>query len=154
MAPLLKTAGIRDRARRLLSNSESLTIHVLTADTHGTFAAECQSIPFFWTPSQRLMLLPINFRNSKKPERPVACIGNGRNDLFMLKEAALSIAVIDRGMYPPSPALLRSVCALLRGSAGALSSSETDHRRTTWIRQPRGWIKSPIQAFFLYLADS
>lgn len=62
---------IRDRVRELLIQlSESLTIHVLTADTHGTAAAECQSIPFFWTPSQRLMLLPINFRNSKKPERP------------------------------------------------------------------------------------
>ncbi|OUO98489.1 hypothetical protein B5F37_14475 [Drancourtella sp. An210] len=37
---------IRDRVRELLIQlSESLTIHVLTADTHGTAAAECQSIP-------------------------------------------------------------------------------------------------------------
>ena len=132
---------IRDRVRELLIQlSESLTIHVLTADTHGTAAAECQSIPLL------LDTFPTSDAASYKLQKLqetgascCACIGNGRNDLFMLKEAALFHRGHRPGGYVSAPpALLRSVCALLRGSAGALSSSETDHRRTTWIRQPRG----------------
>ena len=92
---------IRNRVRELLIQlSESLTIHVLTADTHGTAAAECQGIPLL------LDTFPTSDAASCKLQETgascCACIGNGRNDLFMLKEAALSIAVIGReGRYPP-----------------------------------------------------
>ena len=59
--------------------------------------------PFFWTPSQRLDAASYKLQKLQETGASCcACIGNGRNDLFMLKEAALSIAVIDReGMYPP-----------------------------------------------------
>ena len=95
---------IRNRVRELLIQlSESLTIHVLTADPPGTAAAECQGIPLL------LDTFPTSDAASCKLQKLqetgascCACIGNGRNDLFMLKEAALSIAVIGReGMYPP-----------------------------------------------------
>lgn len=74
---------IRDRVRELLIQlSESLTIHVLTADTHGTAAAECQSIPLL------LDTFPTSDAASYKLQKLqetgascCACIGNGRNDL-------------------------------------------------------------------------
>ena len=77
---------IRNHVRELLIQlSESLTIHVLTADTHGTAAAECQGIPLL------LDTFPTSDAASCKLQKLqetgascCACIGNGRNDLFML----------------------------------------------------------------------
>ena len=63
---------------RLIALSEQFRIYVLTADTHGNAKAQCEA-----TGAKRCV-----------------AIGNGRNDEWMLKEAALSIAVMDReGVY-------------------------------------------------------
>ena len=84
--------GVRERLERL---AEKLTIHVVTADTFGKAADYLAGIP-----CQLEALPPGNQAEAKRDfvralgaERCV-CVGNGRNDQLMLKEAALGIAVM------------------------------------------------------------
>ena len=73
---------------RLIALSEQFRIYVLTADTHGNAKAQCEGLP--------VILETFPTGNAKR----CVAIGNGRNDEWMLKEAALSIAVMDReGVY-------------------------------------------------------
>lgn len=75
--------------------AKDLEIHVLTADTFGEVRARLDGIPC------KVTILPLDNQDRRKldyvkklgPENTV-CIGNGRNDRLMLKEAALGIAVI------------------------------------------------------------
>lgn len=86
---------------RLTALSEQFRIYVLTADTHGNAEAQCEGLPVI------LETFPSGNAREYKREliksmgaKHCAAIGNGRNDEWMLKEAALSIAVMDReGMY-------------------------------------------------------
>lgn len=91
-------ASVRER---LVLLSEQFRIFILTADTNGSAKEQCEGLPVV------LHTFPTgNAREYKKElvkstgvKRCVA-IGNGRNDELMLKEAALSIAIMDReGMY-------------------------------------------------------
>ncbi len=73
----------------------SLDIHVLTADTFGKAAAALEGT------ACRLSILPKEAQETGKlayvrrlGRDATVCIGNGRNDRLMLKEAALGIAVI------------------------------------------------------------
>lgn len=102
---------IRDSVRALLLKlSDTFNLHILTADTHGTAKSNCEGIPLY------LDTFPTSDAASCKLQKlrelgssHCACIGNGRNDLQMLQEAALSIGVMDReGLYPP----LLSCCDL------------------------------------------
>lgn len=75
--------------------SEKLKIHVLTADTFGKVKSGLAGFPC------EISVLPIEDQAAGKlsyikdlGRRCTACIGNGRNDRRMLKEAALGIAVI------------------------------------------------------------
>lgn len=84
--------GVAD-ALRLLSGS--LQIHVLTGDTFGKARAELAGLPCTLT-----VLAPENQGLAKQryvaeigPDH-TACVGNGRNDRFMLADAALGIAVL------------------------------------------------------------
>ena len=80
---------------------EQFRIYVLTADTHGNAKAQCEGLP--------VILETFPTGNAKEYKRELVkatgakrcvAIGNGRNDEWMLKEAALSIAVMDReGVY-------------------------------------------------------
>ena len=79
----------------LESLSRDLTIHVLTADTHGSVHRQCDA-PFFTIHvlgegSQELGKQA--YLQKLGPER-CAAIGNGRNDRLMLSSAALGIALI------------------------------------------------------------
>ena len=86
---------------RLIALSEQFRIYVLTADTHGNAKAQCEGLP--------VILETFPTGNAKEYKRELVkatgakrcvAIGNGRNDEWMLKEAALSIAVMDReGVY-------------------------------------------------------
>jgi P-type E1-E2 ATPase len=75
--------------------SDHLDLHVLTADTFGTVRSKLASIPC------RLKVIPrrnevrakLEYVKALKSSHTV-CIGNGRNDSLMLKEAVLGIAVI------------------------------------------------------------
>lgn len=84
--------GVADHLRDL---SESLGIHVLTADTFGKAASVFVNLPC------QLETLPLESQECGKlryvrelGSSQTVCIGNGRNDRLMLKEAALGIAVI------------------------------------------------------------
>ena len=88
---------------RLLNNvkaclnilSQSLQIHIVTADTFGKAKEELDGV------ACKLSILPIENQDigklnyiNKLGAGITACIGNGRNDRLMLKKAALGIAVV------------------------------------------------------------
>jgi soluble P-type ATPase len=80
---------------RLLTLSKDLKIHILTADTFEKAQSELVDIPC------ELSILPINDQDKAKFEYVqrlgldlTVCIGNGRNDRLMLKDALLGIAVV------------------------------------------------------------
>ena len=82
--------------RRLRVLAEDLRIYVLTADTHGNAKEQCADIPVI------LHTFPTGSAREYKKEivksmgaRHCVAIGNGRNDELMLKEAALSIVIMD-----------------------------------------------------------
>lgn len=75
--------------------SEKVAFYILTADTLGTADEEGQGL--------NAQLIKIGEKNSKEgkleflttlPQEKTVAIGNGSNDQFILKEAALGIAVI------------------------------------------------------------
>jgi len=79
----------------LVKLSAHLNVHVLTADTFGTVQKELKELP-----------LTIKILESSKQDKQklnyvkslglpnVITIGNGKNDLLMLKKSALSIGII------------------------------------------------------------
>ena len=88
----LLMAGVKPCLEEL---SRKLKIHVVTADTFGKAAEQLAGIPC------ELTVLPSGEQDQGKlmfvrklGSQQTACIGNGRNDRLMLKEAALGIAVI------------------------------------------------------------
>jgi soluble P-type ATPase len=84
--------GVGERLRTL---SGTLQIHVLTGDTFGKARAGLSDIPC------ELLILPAEGQDRLKcdyvrrlgPDATV-CVGNGRNDRLMLREAGLGIAVM------------------------------------------------------------
>lgn len=86
---------------RLTELGKTFRIYVLTADTYGNAKEECEGLPVI------LHTFPSGSAKDYKKEilkatgsRHCAAVGNGRNDEPMLKEAILSVAVIDReGAY-------------------------------------------------------
>lgn len=82
----------------LLDNlSTDLSIHILTADTHGTVSKRLAGFPY------TLHIIQTNNQDQAKAEyikklgtSSVIAIGNGNNDTLMLKESALGIAVIQK----------------------------------------------------------
>lgn len=88
--------------RQLLTRlATEFSIYILTADTNGNAKEQCQGLPVV------LQTFPTGNAREYKRElvkatgsRRCVAIGNGRNDELMLREAVLSIAVMDReGMY-------------------------------------------------------
>lgn len=87
--------------QRLTALAERFRIYILTADTNGNAKDQCEGLPVI------LQTFPTgNAREYKKElikatgSKHCAAMGNGRNDELMLKEAALSIAIMDKeGMY-------------------------------------------------------
>lgn len=82
-------------AVRLAVLARDMEVHVLTADTFGT--VEAQLAPT----DCRLSVIPKGDQAGAKRDyvrelgtEHCVCIGNGRNDSLMLKEAALGIAVV------------------------------------------------------------
>lgn len=82
-------------AQRLVELSSLVTIHVITADTNGTARSQLENIPC------TIRIISENKQDEIKLGyakdlglSKVITIGNGINDLLMLKKAALSIGVI------------------------------------------------------------
>lgn len=93
---------IPDKVKKRLERlSEELDIYILTADTHGTAARQCEGL------NVTLKTFPVG--NAADYKAAIAeeldgaacvCMGNGRNDILMFKKSALSIAIMDtEGMY-------------------------------------------------------
>jgi len=84
--------GVGERLHKL---SEQLHIHVITADTFGSVKTALEGIPC------ELVILPAGSQDTGKltyieqlGSATAVCVGNGRNDTLMLKEAALGLAVL------------------------------------------------------------
>lgn len=80
---------------RLQALSESLSIHLITADTFDTVAEAWASL------GCKVSIVPPSEQHIAKRDyvrelgvQKVVAVGNGRNDALMLQEAALGIAVI------------------------------------------------------------
>ena len=107
--------GVKDRLAVL---AKDLTIHVLTADTFGKARSELDGLPC------KLSILPVDSQDKGKLEYirqldpdTTVCIGNGRNDRLMLREASLGIAVIlDEGAAVEAVSTADVVCTSI-GSA-------------------------------------
>jgi soluble P-type ATPase len=90
--------GVIEKLVRLTS---VLNLHILTADTFGTVERELKGLPV------TLKILEIANQDRQKLDyvtnlgaEKVIAVGNGRNDVLMLKESALSIGVIqDEGAF-------------------------------------------------------
>ncbi|HGY54288.1 MAG TPA: ATPase P [Caldithrix abyssi] len=85
-------AGVTEAIEKL---SNDMEIHIVTADTFGKVRKEMKGLPVVTK-----ILPPANQAEAKRAyvrtlgEHRCVCIGNGRNDRLMLKEAALGIAAI------------------------------------------------------------
>ncbi|MDY0148015.1 MAG: HAD family hydrolase [Halothiobacillus sp.] len=80
---------------RLVQLAEHMTIHVITADTHGSAAQKLAGLPV------SLHILPPGAQSEAKAAfvrelgaNLCVAIGNGRNDATMLQETALGLVVI------------------------------------------------------------
>jgi soluble P-type ATPase len=80
---------------RLQALSETLSIHLITADTFETVVDAWSSLPC------RVSIVPATDQHIAKRDyvrelgaARVVAVGNGRNDALMLEEAALGIAVV------------------------------------------------------------
>lgn len=86
---------IEGTAARVEALAEALTVHVITADTHGTVAERLAGWPC------RVEILPAGAQDVAKADfvrrlGAGACcaMGNGRNDGLMLKTAALGVGLL------------------------------------------------------------
>ena len=82
---------------RLRTISKDFDIYVLTADTHGTARKQCEDIPV------TVHTFPVGNAADYKEEiinniggEQCVVLGNGRNDIKMFRQAALSIAIMDK----------------------------------------------------------
>ncbi len=102
--------GVEGAIRRLV---ESVTVHVVTADTFGSARRELEGLPV------EVTILPRETQDEAKAELVdrlgadgVLAIGNGRNDLLMLRAAAIGICVLQReGAYRETMQAADVVCA-------------------------------------------
>lgn len=85
--------GVGERLRQL---REQLQIYVITADTFGKVREEMEGLPV------EVVVLPKEKQDEGKlafiedlGAEGTVCIGNGRNDRLMLREAALGISVME-----------------------------------------------------------
>ena len=82
---------------RIAALSETLAVHVVTADTFGTVARALSGLPASVTvlgagPEDAAKLSFVRSLGAQA----TACLGNGRNDRLMLAEAAVGLAILGR----------------------------------------------------------
>ena len=118
--------GVKER---LIALARHVEIHVLTADTFGGVEKKLSDIPC------KIHVLPVEAQDKGKMEYVdrlgadrAVCIGNGRNDVMMLKKAALGIAVVqDEGV---AVSAVLSADVVVTGILSALDLL-TNHMRLT-----------------------
>ena len=84
--------GVKNCLEQLAND---LKIHVLTADTFGKASSQLEGVPCGLSilPAENQDVGKLDYVKGLGCENTV-CIGNGRNDRLMLKEASLGIAVV------------------------------------------------------------
>lgn len=84
-------------AELLLALSETLQLHVITADTFGSVARELGDLPLELIRPQDTAALMGEEKRAlvERLGQQVVAIGNGANDAEMLKSARLGIAVLE-----------------------------------------------------------
>ena len=123
-------SGVRENLTTL---SESLEIHVLTADTFGKVTSGMAGIPC------KVSILPMEDQDIGKREyvktlgfSHTVCVGNGRNDQLMLEESILGIAVIlEEGAAVETLTAADVVCT---GIVSALELLQNPLRLTATLR--------------------
>lgn len=83
-------------AERLETLSKSLSICVITADTHGTAVSRCAHLPLEVKTFPTVQVGEIKAEEVRNLSGGVCCIGNGFNDIQMSDAAELSICVIGK----------------------------------------------------------
>ncbi len=80
----------------LLEISNSLKIHVVTANTHGKVNEQLQGFPFSVNiiGEEKQDIQKLDYLSALNSQNVIA-IGNGINDSLMLKEAAIGISVVN-----------------------------------------------------------
>ena len=106
-------AGVAERLEAL---SRSLSIYVVTADTHGTAAAACEGLPVEVLTYPTADVGAIKARVAEKLGEGVACMGNGCNDLQMAEVCALSVCILGR----------EGCCGALLGKSDVVVTSIAD----------------------------
>ena len=93
--------------------SAKVQVHVVTADTFGSARGQLRDLP------TEITILPQEEQDKAKGEfirrlgpESVIALGNGRNDLLMLREAAIGVCVLQReGAYRETMEAAGIVCA-------------------------------------------
>ena len=80
--------------KRILDLSEKLDIHILTADTFGNASLVCQGLPVTLHTISEVDQIQEKQKYLRGLPLKTAAIGNGRNDMGMLADADLGIAVM------------------------------------------------------------
>lgn len=83
-------------APRLEQLARDLQIYVITADTHGTAAKHCESLPLEVVTFPTTEVGQIKAAEARKLRGGVVTIGNGFNDILMSDAADLAICVIGK----------------------------------------------------------
>jgi len=88
---------IKGVGKRLADLSNSLGIHVLTADTFGSVEQQLSQMTcqVYVVSKENQAQAKLRYVEQLGAAGCV-CMGNGRNDRLMLKEAALGIAILER----------------------------------------------------------
>jgi len=108
--------GVKEKINSL---SGKVKVYVLTADTQGTAGEEIRNleVELVKLPGKDSKIGKLEFLKTLEPEMTVA-IGNGNNDQLILKEAALTIAVLgDEGV---SVSALKNADILVKDISDAL----------------------------------
>lgn len=83
--------GVRERLELL---KDKLEISLVTADTHGSAARECEGLPLAVSTFPTENVAGIKAEEVRRKSGGVVCIGNGFNDILMSDASDLSICVI------------------------------------------------------------
>ena len=117
----------------LVKLSAHLNVHVLTADTFGTVQKELKELPItikILEPAKQDKQ-KLNYVKNLGLSNIIA-IGNGKNDLLMLKKSALSIGVIQaEGAFSP---ILNSTNVICTNIIDALSLIINPKRLSATLR--------------------
>lgn len=122
--------GIKDKLTCL---SEIVKVHILTGDSNGTAAKECEGLPVTLHILEKGNLQEMKADFVKRISPNVAVIGNGVNDEFMFREADLSIAIL--GPEGCATGTLMASHVVVKDISDALDLLLKKHRLVSTLRK-------------------